>query len=203
VIGHSPPRGSSFIEPDELRFLGVAEPATVTTNLAPPWDNFTLQPGDVMDAWTQGETIVESTAPIMISQHLVSQGRTEDFTGDPAMTVFPPIEQWRDEYLFLVPPSWTRNAIVVTAPVGISLDLDSGGLPAGCTTTPAGQIAGVDYEVIRCDVDLGLHTIRSGSIKGGDGTPFGLTAYGYASVGSYAYAAGADVSRIYSPPPIP
>jgi len=32
--------------------------------------------------------------------------------------------------------------------------------------------------------------------------PFGITAYGYGPVGSYAFAGGADVKRIYQPPPL-
>ena len=33
--------------------------------------------------------------------------------------------------------------------------------------------------------------------------PFGITAYGYGSRGSYAFIGGANAKKVYDPPPIP
>ncbi len=204
VISRSPVRSSgSWVEPDELRFLGVAAPAQVTTTLPPPLDSFTLNPGQVVDTWTQEDVIVESTEPIMIGQILVSQGFTTRVIGDPSLTIFAPVEQYRESYIFLVPDTWTENYFVISAPVGGTFALDGQALPGGCITTPVGMLAGVAYETIRCPVEEGAHTLESGSGEGNSGTPFGMMAYGYGPAGSYAFAGGADVEAIYNPPPIP
>ncbi|KIG17932.1 Dipeptide-binding ABC transporter, periplasmic substrate-binding component [Enhygromyxa salina] len=205
VITHSPERSNGgWVEPDILRFMAVAEPATVTTNLAPPHDSFTLQPGEMHEGWSQGDTIVESTTPIMVAQILVSQTYTSAFIGDPALTYFPAVEQYRERYVFLTPPTWTQNYFVLSTPYEFGGDgpsvgnftLDGGALPVECTQEVAGMLGGVEYWSITCPVEEGAHLIE------GD-TDFGLTAYGYGPAGSYAYTGGADVKPIYDVPVIP
>ncbi|MCA9632726.1 MAG: IgGFc-binding protein [Myxococcales bacterium] len=196
VITRSPVRSTGgWREPDVLRFLGVAETAQVTTSLAPPYDNFTLNPGDTVTAPAQDNVTVTSTTPIMIGQLLVSQGRVQGpYTGDPSLTVFPPVDQFRTEYVILTPPSWSKNYVVISTPQGANINID-GAPTSGCTVEPAGTIDGVSYESRVCPLAEGAHRL------GGD-VPFGIVAYGYGSAGSYAFAGGADVKRIYEPPPI-
>lgn len=205
VVTHSPERSNGgWVEPDILRFMAVAEPATVTTSLAPPHDSFTLQPGEMYETWTQGDIIVESTTPIMVAQILVSQAYTVAYIGDPALTYFPAIDQYRDRYVFLTPPTWTKNYFVISTPYGFGGDgssvgnftFDGGPLPSECEQDVVGELGNVEYWSITCPVDDGAHLIQ------GD-TNFGLTAYGYGPAGSYAYTGGADVKPIYDVPPIP
>lgn len=204
VVSHSASRSDgTFREPDELRFLGVAATATVTTNLPPPLDSFVLAPGQVVDTYSDRDTVVQSTEPIMIGQVLVSQTFTDRFVGDPALTIFAPVEQYREEYIFLVPDSWNENWVVLAARTGGTYALDSQPLPSGCVTASAGTLDGVSYETITCPVGEGAHVLTSGAVEGGSATPFGLMAYGYGTAGSYAFAGGADVEAIYNPPPIP
>jgi hypothetical protein len=205
VVAHSPERSDGgWVEPDILRFMAVAEPATITTSLAPPHDTFTLQPGEMYETWTQDDIIVESTTPIMVAQILVSQTYTMAFIGDPSLTYFPTVDQYRERYVFLTPPTWTRNYFVIATPYMAGNDgpsmgnftLDGGPLPAECVERVIGELDGVEYWSIVCPVSEGAHLLE------GD-TNFGLTAYGYGPAGSYAYAGGADVRPIYDVPPIP
>ncbi|MEZ4373619.1 MAG: hypothetical protein R3B07_22550 [Polyangiaceae bacterium] len=53
----------------------------------------------------------------------------------------------------------------------------------------------MSYESRVCPLSEGAHKLT------GD-VPFGIVAYGYGGAGSYAFAGGADVKRIYEPPPI-
>ncbi len=196
VIARSPVRSTgSFREPDILRFLGVAEPATVTTNLAAPWDSFTLLPGEVKTTWTQDNIVVSSTKPVMVGQILVSNQYVDGpALGDPSLTVFPPVEQYRTEYVFLAPDGWTQSWVVITAQIAGNVTID--GAPAkGCIVEPAGTIDGITYESRRCPVKAGAHPMS------GD-KPFGIVAYGYGAAGSYAVAGGADVKHVYDPPPL-
>ena len=196
IITRSPIRSTgSYVEPDVLRFMGVAETANITTNLPAPYDNFTLQPGEIRTTWSQTDIVVSADKPVMVGQYLISQGYIDGAsTGDPAMTVFPPVEQYRTEYVILTPGSWSTNHVVVAAEVGSEVLLD-GVATSGCTVTPAGEVDGKSYESRRCAVTEGVHTMTGAA-------PFGVVAYGYGSAGSYAFAGGADVKKIYEPPEI-
>jgi hypothetical protein len=201
VITRSPIRSTGgYVEPDLLRFMGVAATTTVKTSLPAPDDTFTLEPGQVRDTWTTKDITVEATEPVMIGQVLVSQGFTENPTegGDPSLTIFPPVEQYRRDYLFNVPSSWQKNWVVIAAPVGSKVTID-GADPAGCVVAPAGNAGGVvsgkSYEARRCPVGEGAHRMAGNA-------PFGIVAYGYGSRGSYAFVGGANVRKIYEPPPL-
>ncbi len=196
VVSRSPVRSTGgYTEPDVLRFMGVASPATVTTNLPAPFDSFTLQPGEMKETWTDKDIVVQSTQPIAIGQLLVSAGYTTSNIGDPSLTIFPPVDQYRKDYVFLIPPSWSNNYFVIAAPTGGTFKIDGAALPSSCVQSNAGQLGGKSYETYRCPLGEGAHNV-SGSIG------FGLMVYGYGNVGSYAFAGGANVKKIYTPPPI-
>jgi hypothetical protein len=197
VITRSPVRstGSNYKEPDVLRFMGVAETAEVKTTLPPPYDSFTLQPGEVKTTWTQSDVTVTATKPVMVGQILVSNQYVQGaYIGDPSLTIFPPVEQYRTEYVILTPGSWDQNYVVIAAQVGAQVVLD-GSPTTSCKTQAAGTVEGVAYESRVCPVKEGVHSMT------GD-KPFGIIAYGYGAAGSYAFAGGADVKVIYDPPPI-
>jgi hypothetical protein len=194
VIPRSPVRSTTgFREPDILRFVGAAEPATVTTTLPSPFDRFTLRPGEVRTTWTQDNVVVTSDKPVIVGQILVSNQYVDGpYIGDPSLTVFPPVEQFRAEYIILTPGSWTQNWGVFVAEPGAAVTVD-GSPPSGCTVEPAGELAGVRYETRRCPLAEGVHRLA------GD-RRFGVVVYGYGRAGSYAFVGGADVRRIYDPP---
>jgi hypothetical protein len=195
VITRSPVRTqfSDYEEPDILRFVGAAEPAQVTTNLPPPNDSFTLQPGDVRNAWTQKDVIVSSDKPILVGQFLVAQGYVGgNPKGDPSFTLFPPVEQARSEYVFLSPEGWKENYVVIAAEVGTNVLVD-GVAPADCEVNPSGVLDGKSYESRRCPIPAGVHRLT------GD-APFGITAYGYGNADTYSFAGGAAMKKIYEPP---
>jgi len=200
IVTRSPVRSTgSWKEPDVLRFLGVAETANVKTSLPAPLDQFTLQPGQIVNTYAQDNITVESDKPVMIGQILVSQGYVDGPSlGDPSLTVFPPVEQFRTEYIILTPGSWTKNYVVIAKDVSGQVILD-GSDTTSCTTSPAGTVTinnvPTTYESRVCPLTEGVHKLT------GD-KPYGIIAYGYGSAGSYAFVGGADVKKIYSPPPI-
>jgi hypothetical protein len=196
IITRSPVRSKgSWHEPDVLRFLGAAETTEVTTTLPSPNDHFTLQPGELRETYTDKDIVVTATQPVIIGQILVSQTFCNGaLTGDPSLTIYPPTEQYRKDYLFLVPPSWDTNHVVISAQVGSMVTID-GQPPGDCEINQAGMLDGVMYESRRCPLVKGVHKLA------GD-QPFGIIAYGYGNAGSYAFAGGADVKKIYEPPPI-
>jgi hypothetical protein len=199
VITRSPVRSTSgYREPDVLRFVGAAEDTVVTTNLPAPFNIFSLKPGEVRTTWADADVVATGTKPFMIGQLLVSQDYVDGpATGDPSLTIFPPVDQYRDEYRILTPTDdglwgWKTNYVVFSTQPGNKITID-GAEPAGCVVNPAGTIDGVDYESRRCPVGAGVHALKGE-------TPFGVIAYGYGPAGSYAFPGGADVEPIYNPP---
>ena len=62
-----------------------------------------------------------------------------------------------------------------------------------CVTEASGTINNKSYESRRCPLQQGVHQLL------GD-APFGIIAYGWGNAGSYAFAGGAFVKKIYEPP---
>ncbi|MBL9106818.1 MAG: IgGFc-binding protein [Myxococcales bacterium] len=199
VITRSPIRSSgSYHEPDVIRFVGAAEDSMITTSLPAPYDSFLLKNGEVRTTWAQADFVASGTKPFMIGQLLISQEYVDgNLTGDPALTVYPPVDQYRDQYRLLTPDDdglwgWQVNYVVFSTEPGNKITID-GVESAGCVVTPAGMLDGKQFESRRCEVAAGVHVVK------GD-TPFGLVAYGYGPAGSYAFPGGADVEPIYQPP---
>ncbi|MBK8994545.1 MAG: IgGFc-binding protein [Myxococcales bacterium] len=196
VIARSPVRSTgSWKEPDVIRFVGVAETANVKTTLPAPYNQFTIQPGEVVTTWAQSDFTVSADKPVVVGQILVSNQLVDGpYIGDPSLTVFPPVEQYRTEYVFLTPGSWSQNWVVITTEVTAKTIID-GSATDNCTKEASGILDGVPYESRRCKLTEGVHYLT------GD-KPFGIVAYGYGAAGSYAFAGGANVKKIYDPPPI-
>jgi IgGFc binding protein len=197
ALTRSPDRsgGSGYMDYDMIRFMGVAAPTKVTTNLPPPDDAFTLAPGEIHDAYTQTDFVATGTEPFALGQILVSQQYTSRVVGDPSLTVFPSVDQHRQDYLFNVPTSWAENYVVIAMPEGTKITIDGADLPGTCVPATVGTIDGVAYQARRCPMTEGVHKMA------GD-KPFGIAAYGYGNAGSYAFIGGANVKKIYTPPPI-
>jgi hypothetical protein len=195
LIPRSPPRGSAHVEPDYIRFMGVAAPSSVKTNLPAPDESFLLQPGEIRDTLVTTDFTVDASEPIAVGQVLVSQGYTDDVIGDPSLTVLPAVDQFRQDYLFLVPGSWLKNYVVIAMPEGATVSIDGAPLGASCTSSVIGPLDGTSYVSRRCPLTEGAHTMT------GD-KPFGIVAYGYGRAGSYAFVGGSNVKKIYVPPPL-
>jgi hypothetical protein len=197
VIPHSAVRSKgAWIEPDIIRFMGVAAPTTVKTNLPAPFDLFTLQPGEMRETYVQGDFVAEATEPLAIGQILVAQQWLENaLEGDPSLTIFPAVDQFRRNYLFSTPKSWSKNYVVITMPKGTSVKIDGAPITDACTARDAGKLDGADWETRTCALAEGPHAME------GD-KAFGIAAYGYGNAGSYAFVGGANIQKIYAPPPL-
>ena len=197
AVPHSAVRSvGGYIEPDVIRIMGVATTATVKTNLPPPNDSFTLAPGEVKETWAQKDFVLEASEPVAVAQILVSQEQVDGpYTGDPSLTIFPAVDQFRRNYLFASPKSWDTSYIVISMPKGTSVTIDGAPIPGSCAARVMGTVAGTDYESRTCPLQAGPHAMV------GD-KPFGITAYGYGRAGSYSFVGGANVTKIYVPPVI-
>jgi hypothetical protein len=194
VVTRTPIRSTGAPEPDFLRILATKPGTTVTTSLT-NFPSFTLGAGETADFWATEDFVMTSNEAIMVGQYAVCQGFIESYSvgGDPEFIVFPPTEQYRKDYIFLTPPTFQKDYVIIAAPEGAQVMLDGkdvgGEITTLCQKYPAGIIDSVSYNAIRCDVEDGIHRVEATE-------PVGITAYGYYSVGSYGYPGGADVKQI-------
>lgn len=193
VITRSPVRTDhpTWREPDVYRILSDRDGTVVTTSLAAPNNQFTLAAGQWVEFYADQSFTMESNEGISIQQLLVSQGWLvswkPDHGGDPSMILFPPLEQYRDNYIVLTPETFATNYVVVSAPEGANFTVD--GAAPSCATEPAGSVGGTTFTTHTCLVGGGVHSINSD-------VPVGVMVYGYHNVGSYGYAGGSNLTRI-------
>ncbi len=63
-----------------------------------------------------------------------------------------------------------------------------------CAISPAGLLEGKMYESRTCSLQVGTHRLTGPN-------PFGIVVYGYGDSASYAVVGGANLDRVYAPPP--
>jgi hypothetical protein len=186
----------SWVEPDIYRVVGTEPGTVVTTNLPAPHHQFTVGAGEHRDFPAQVGFSLSASAAVEVVKILVPNYYvTEGLIGDPSFALHPAAEQYRNDYVFLVPPTWQLNYMVLSRPATATILLDGevlgNGESDGCYTGPIGTVAGVLYDQLTCPMLPGKHTLA------GD-QPFGLMVFGYNDVGAYSFAGGSDV-RIINP----
>ena len=70
-----------------------------------------------------------SVAQFLVGQNYAGVEATGTDVGDPSLSLGIPTEQFRTDYAFLAPTTYTRSYVNVTAPMGASVMLD--GTPVG------------------------------------------------------------------------
>jgi hypothetical protein len=125
---------------------------------------------------------------VLVAQYMEGQDAGGN-TGDPAMTLAVPTEQFRSFYLFHAPTSYESNYVDVTAPMGATVSLD--GMPP-LTFTPIG---GSGFGLARVQA-LGAGPGNDGNHSIQGDMAFGITVYGYGTYTSYWYPGGLNLDTI-------
>ncbi len=130
---------------------------------------------------------ITASAKVLVAQYMEGQGAGGD-TGDPAMALAVPIEQFRTSYLFHAPTSYEANYVDVTAPAGAAVTLDGVAVPL----TPIGATG---YQLGRVQ-SLGAGPANDGNHAIAGTMPFGITVYGYGQYTSYWYPGGLNLTSV-------
>ncbi|WP_437785268.1 IgGFc-binding protein [Sorangium sp. So ce1097] len=213
-------------EPEYVRIMAATgKGAVLTTTLPPPDDRITLSSlGQFHDVTAWGDFLLESSEPVIVSQIMASQNATGVRQGlpggDPSLVILPPIEQFRQDYVFLTPDKYAFDFISVIAPPSAVVQLDGVTLgPEECEIAPADGLTAEQrgrgappLVVYRCQ--LGFATIdpdkpapdnvlpgrqRDGVHRIAASAPVGLLVTGFDSFVSYAYAGGTELREIAAP----
>jgi hypothetical protein len=128
--------------------------------------------------------LIEADRRINVAEYMLGQAHSGD-TGDPAMVLSVPVEQYRTNYLFHAPTNYEANYVNITAPTRATVNLDGYPVAAG---TPIGASG---YSVIQMQLD-----------NGGNGNHFidatdrvGISVYGYGQYTSYWYPGGLELTQ--------
>ena len=150
----------------------------------------TLKAGGFVDVPMDGKGYqITGSGPILVAQFMASGDKvdpldtgTPSSKGDPSLSLAVPSTQFRTDYVFLVPDTYTYDFVNVIAQTGAAIQLD------GKTTTQKfSAIGSSGYGVARIPLAGGNHAITGSS-------PFGIVVYGYAAYTSYMYPGGLNLS---------
>ncbi|NVB82700.1 MAG: hypothetical protein HOV81_30265 [Kofleriaceae bacterium] len=169
----------------------IATTANTALTYDPPQANaptMIAQAGGFVDLVGNSQSFkITADQKILVAQYMEGQSAGGN-TGDPAMTLAVPVEQFRSEYLFHAPTSYESNYVDVTAPVGATVMLD--GTPLNLT--PIGTSG---YALARVSaLNAGPNNDGNHQIQGT--MAFGITVYGYGQYTSYWYPGGLDLNTI-------
>jgi len=145
-----------------------------------------LNAREVMDIQSDTSFRISSSAPVAVAQFMVGQGDSREVSGDPAMVLEVPSQQFRSRYDFLVPDTYERNFLDVVAPRGSHPLLD--GAPLGGVAERVGP-----WDVIHVEAVPGAHRLVTS-----EGVPLGVKVSGTAPYTSYMYPGGLDL-RLLTP----
>ncbi len=157
------------------------EDGTVVTLPASLGGTVTLNAGEFRKFETTASFEVKANKAISVGQFLTGKDHNNAGTGDPAFVLAVPYEQYRSDYAFLVPSTYSSNYVAIVKPVGSVVKLDGNIVNVKFTT-----IDNTSYEYGYVSVTPGTHHMT------GD-AGFGLTGYGFLGYTSYGYPIGLDL----------
>ena len=177
------------------RVLASFESADVTVNCNTPLtpNMYTLvNAGDYVEFRTTQDSFcsIESNNPVLIIEFSLSQNEGAGENADPFMLMLPPVEQYSNNYVFALVPTFPTNYITAyVAPEFFQPDqifLDSSNLQ-GATWTPitcsGGDVCGY---ITTMQLAGGEHRLSHDNPC----ARIGLAAYGFNNLDSYGYPGG-------------
>lgn len=178
-------------EPNLMRVVSAADGNLITVDPISTGP-IALNRGAFFETPLTQHVHVTGTEPFAVVQFLVGQ----DYAGlgasgvraigDPSMSLAIPNEQFRSEYTFLAPTTYSTSYINVTATLGSSIFLN------GRLLGELAPIGDSGAGVLTLEVGSGVHNLQSTST-------FGVVVYGFGNYTSYMYPAGLDL-RLIAPP---
>jgi len=155
----------------------------------------TLNAGQWQELSLDQSVAITATNPVLVGQFLRSSGGSQCHDeGDPAFILQVPIDQYRTDYVFLIPDTYDHDYADIVAPLGTTVTLD--GVPVSISSTALGTTGSSITSITMTD---GVHHLTATQ-------PVGVVVYGYGGPPeqngstvqnvSYGYPAGLNLSII-------
>ena len=182
-------------EDDYWRILAVEDDTKVET--VPPQAVLpTLNAGEWFEFGSREHFEILSDKPVLVGQFLASEQAPDpnlrDFeepgdagTGDPSMILAVPVEQFRNDFVFLCPDKYAYDYVSIIAPVAADVSFDNDVIPVDWE--PVGD--GAEWQIARFPVGDGVHFIQAD-------VPVAVIVYGYDEFVSYGYPGGLNLNVV-------
>ena len=150
----------------------------------------TLNPGQVWEAQVTGTTanpgdfLVTGTEAFLVTQYMIGELWGGDI-GDPCMVQAVPVEQYLDNYVVLVPPTWVIDKMTLTRTPGDQIFVNGVDVDSWPQWSERVMV-GIDWEVVRIEIPTDGAYVLEGT------GPFGVQVVGYDDYDSYCYPGGLD-----------
>ena len=182
-----------------VRFVGNRDNTTLSyTPGKPAKCPATLQAGEVVDCELVTDSFdVTGTQEFAVVSLMVGAAelgtQTEGNRGDPSLTTYASVEQFRTKYLFLAPDDYDVAFVDIVGEQDSAPKVDGTAVPASAFSAIANG--------------LGVFRVRLGAGKAGAHTlesakPVGIQVVGYGENTSYQYPGGLNL-KLISIPPVP
>ena len=181
LVVKASPRGT---ENDYYKIVSNQDGTVVTFTPSSIHSQVTLNAGGVVELNTKLDFKVTSSRPIMIGQFIPSQDSGAG-TGDPAFILQVPTEQFREDYLFLVPNTYTYDFVTIVAPISATVRLDGNIVASNLFV----NIGSTGYKRARIALTDGTHSVIGTE-------PVGISVYGYDRYVSYGYPGGLNLKDV-------
>lgn len=194
VVSKTHPRVHCTVE-DRIRVLADADGTVITVD-PPVAGPFALDAGEWAEFSLMDHAVLTADQPFYVGQFIRSSGDSECASeGDPAFILQVPIEQFRLDYVFLTPETYTTDYLAIIAPPTATVMLD--GDPVSVSQTEVG-LSGLSVTTLVLPTD-GPHRLEASEKVGilvyGFGGPSGADPNGVVNV-SYGYPGGLDLQNI-------
>ena len=158
----------------------MARPTTYTLSTAGSWQNFSVLSNSFCS--------IESNNPVLVMEY--GRGFDLDNTGDPFMTMIPPVEQYSNNYVFNVLPEFGTNYITIyVAPEHFQPErtfVDNSSLLTASWTAVYCSTGTLCGYVTGRNLSAGEHRLYHTDAD----ARVGVSAYGFNRYNSYGYAGG-------------
>ena len=174
-------------EPNVWRIVSGSDGNAISFDPPSVHAPITLATGAYVEFAAQGGFMVTGSGRIAVGQYMVGESyldQTSVTVGDPSLGLGVPVEQYRSNYDFISPATYTENDLTLIAPMGDSIVLD--GQPVTGRWTAIGA-SGYGYQYV--SLKPGAHHVSGAS-------PFGITVSGVANYTSYLYVGGQNLNEI-------
>ncbi len=184
----------------KVRFYGNKDGTTLTYNPSRPEDCPTsLNAGEVVDCGIVTEDFeVTGSEEFAVTTFLVGAAYyatpfDPSPAGDPSMSTYAAIEQFRTKYVFLAPDDYELSFVDITAADNSGIVLDGQKVVSGSTKVGSGPFN--VYHIQLGAGQAGAHTLTAEK-------PVGIQVIGYGASTSYQYPGGLNL-KLIAPPPKP
>jgi hypothetical protein len=192
VAARNPPRAD---EPMRWRIIASVDDTVIDFDpVVSVGAQIVLDAGQMVEFDEMNDFYVSATEPILIAGFMYGCASVPaPCLGDPYMVLMVPVEQYQNDYVFLVDDSYTRDYAKLIRPAGEEVVVEClGAVPDDRWTA----IGNSPWEWAVIDMNPGEAMCTTGANQASSAEGFGVIVSGQSSFTSYAYPGGLALDQI-------